>query len=93
MKEKKFYIITFIEFAFYKLLYSIYYPFIIGVIRSNDLTGFIPVLFTFIPIIFFIVLLSVSIKYGKKHFDLWSWKQLTITLLLTFIPQLIPLPF
>ncbi|MBE6852614.1 MAG: hypothetical protein E7505_03975 [Ruminococcus sp.] len=93
MNEKKFYILTFIEFTFYKLLYSTYYPFIIWVIRNKDLTGFIPVLLTFIPVVLFIVLLSISIKYGKNHLDLWSWKKLLLTLLVIFVPQLIPLPF
>ncbi|MDD6825324.1 MAG: hypothetical protein PUE12_04300 [Oscillospiraceae bacterium] len=103
MNEKKFYIITFIEFAIFKLLYSIYYPFIIGFIRKDlkDLTGsisavftnVIPIILILIPIALFILLISVSIKYGKKHLDLWSRKQVILTLLMIFIPQLIPLPF
>lgn len=103
MNEKKFYIILFIEFAIFKLLYSIYYPFIIGFIRKDlsdlaesipaILSSVIPVLLILIPIILFIVLLSVSLKYGKKHLDIWSWKKVVITLLVIIIPQLIPLPF
>ena len=100
MNEKKFYIIIFIEFAIFKLLYSIYYPFIIGFIRKDltesipaILSSVIPVLLILIPIILFIVLLSVSLKYGKKHLDIWSWKKVVITLLVIIIPQLIPLPF
>ena len=103
MNEKKFYIITFIEFAIFKLLYSIYYPFIIGFIRKDlkDLTGsisavftnVIPIILILIPIALFILLISVSIKYGKKHLDIWSWKKVVITLLVIIIPQLIPLPF
>lgn len=93
MNDKKFYIITFIEFALYKLLYSIYLPFIFGIIRYNNIIGLLPFILTYIPVALFFILAFISVKYGKNHLDLWSWKKFVITLLVIIIPQLIPLPF